>query len=147
MAAALRGFAEDVSKPIEIPKPEPQALPKDLDGPRTTIAHDRAFAFLYRANLDLLRALGTELVFFSPLDEYALLEVDALYLPGGYPEPYLDRLAGNRSIQAAIRAHHAAGMPIPAECGEMLYLLESLPDTRGRTAHMVGLLPSRATRS
>lgn len=102
-----------------------------LDGLRIGIARDSAFAFLYRANLDLLRSLGSKLIFFSPLADQALPDADALYLPGGYPELHLDRLAANRPIQAAIRAHHASGRPMLAECGGMLYVLEPPTDVQG----------------
>jgi cobyrinic acid a,c-diamide synthase len=144
-AAALRGFAEDAPRPIAIRKPELLDLPKPLEGQRIAIARDSAFAFLYRASLDLLRSLGAKLSFFSPLADQTLPDADALYLPGGYPELHLDRLAANRPMKEAICAHHAAGSPILAECGGMLYLLESLTDVQGHSAEMVGLLPGRAT--
>ena len=144
-ATALKGFAEDAPRPIEIRKPASGTVREMLDGLRIGIARDSAFAFLYRANLDLLRSLGAKLIFFSPLADQALPDADALYLPGGYPELHLDRLAANRPIQAAIRAHHASGRPMLAECGGMLYVLESLTDVQGRSTEMVGLLPGRAT--
>ncbi|PZP24161.1 cobyrinate a,c-diamide synthase [Pseudomonas kuykendallii] len=115
-----------------------------LRGVRIGVARDAAFAFLYAANLDLLRRLGAELRFFSPLDDEALPAVDSLYLPGGYPELHLARLAGNRPMRAAIRAHHAAGKPILAECGGMLYLLDGLSDKAGQRGEMLGLLPGEA---
>lgn len=143
-AAALRGFDETALKPVDLPEPEPTPLPAGLAGLRIAIARDRAFAFLYRANLHLLRALDAQLLYFSPLADSALPEADALYIPGGYPELHLDPLAANRPLKAAIRAHHTAGRPILAECGGMLYLLESLTDAQGHTADMVGLLPGHA---
>ena len=115
-----------------------------LTGVRIAVARDAAFAFLYRANLELLNALGAELVFFSPLADSRLPAAEALYLPGGYPELHLDRLAANTAMKAAIRAHHAADKPILAECGGMLYLLESLTDTQGQLAAMAGLMPGQA---
>ncbi|MFP5465876.1 MAG: cobyrinate a,c-diamide synthase, partial [Gammaproteobacteria bacterium] len=36
------------------------ALPKSLNGCRIAVARDPAFSFVYRANLDLLRAMGAE---------------------------------------------------------------------------------------
>jgi cobyrinic acid a,c-diamide synthase len=45
---------------------------------------------------------------------------------------------------AAIRAHHAAGKPLLAECGGMLYLLDSLTDVEGTRAELVGLLKGDA---
>jgi cobyrinic acid a,c-diamide synthase len=64
----------------------PEAPPRLLEGVRIGVARDDAFAFLYRANLDLLRQMGAELHFFSPLADSELPGCDALWLPGGYPE-------------------------------------------------------------
>lgn len=112
-----------------------------LAGVRIGIARDRAFSFLYLANLDLLRAMGAELVFFSPLTATDLPPVDSLYLPGGYPELHLERLSANRAMADALQRHVSAGKPAYAECGGMLYLLESLTDHRGSRAAMAGVLP------
>ena len=114
-----------------------------LAGLRIAVARDAAFAFIYRANLELLVALGAELAFFSPLVDQGLPLADALYLPGGYPELHLTTLAANTAMLAAVRSHHAADKPILAECGGMLYLLESLTDHRGLAADLAGLLPGR----
>ena len=119
-----------------------------LAGLRIGIARDLAFSFLYQANLDLLRAAGADLCFFSPLADAEPPVCDALYLPGGYPELSLQRLADNAPMRAAIRAHQAAGRPILAECGGLLYLLESLApvptSTPAEPLPMVGLLPGHA---
>lgn len=115
-----------------------------LRGVRIAIARDAAFSFIYPANLDALLALGAELVFFSPLYDPGLPPAEALWLPGGYPELHLRVLSNNASMMASIRAHHAAHKPILAECGGMLFLLESLADTQGHRASMVGLMPGAA---
>ncbi len=122
--------------PLDLPPPEPR-----LAGVRIAVARDAAFSFVYRANLDLLQAMGARLIHFSPLKDPALPPCDSLYLPGGYPELHLEALAANRSMQQSIRDHHAAGRPIVAECGGMLYLLRSLTDKTGRRAELTGLLP------
>lgn len=116
-----------------------------LAGVRVAVARDAAFSFLYRANLETLRALGAELSFFSPLaDERVPAATDALYLPGGYPELHAAELAGNSRWRDSVHAHHVAGRPLLAECGGMLALLESLTDTEGCCTPMLGLLPGRA---
>jgi cobyrinic acid a,c-diamide synthase len=115
-----------------------------LRGVRIAVARDAAFSFLYQANLDCLQALGAELRFFSPLRDRALPQADGVYLPGGYPELHLQALQDNAAMRDALRAHHAAGKPLLAECGGMLYLLERLADSDGRQAAMAGLLPGQA---
>jgi cobyrinic acid a,c-diamide synthase len=109
------------------------------------IARDRAFSFLYRANLDLLQALGAELTFFSPLHDSALPDVDSVYLPGGYPELHLAELSANRAMAKALRQHVDAGKPLYAECGGMLYLMESLTDVKGQSVELAGILPGKGT--
>jgi cobyrinic acid a,c-diamide synthase len=120
----------------------PQLL---LAGKRIGIARDRAFSFLYPANLDLLKAMGAELVLFSPLTDADLPSVDSVYLPGGYPELHLPQLSANRSLAQALQKHVDAGKPLYAECGGLLYLLESLADVKGQRANMAGVLPGSAT--
>jgi len=143
-ATALNGVNSELPAPVEFSASRQASCLPYLKGLRIAIARDRAFTFLYRANLDLLGTLGAELSFYSPLDDSALPETDTVYLPGGYPELHLDRLAANQSMKEAIRAHHAAGKPIVAECGGMLYLLDSLSNAEGRSASMAGLLPGKA---
>ncbi len=135
----------DLPPPLAFARESTPAPPRLLQGVRIAIARDAAFAFLYQANLDLLQTMGAELHFFSPLADTALPEADSLYLPGGYPELHLDQLSGNLAMHAAIRAHHAAGKPILAECGGMLSLLETLTDHAGKCAPMMGLLAGHAT--
>jgi cobyrinic acid a,c-diamide synthase len=118
--------------------------PPWLRGLRIAVARDAAFSFIYRANLDILRAMGAQLVFFSPLADSDLPDADSVYLPGGYPELHLARLTANSGMRTALRAHHAQGKPLVAECGGMLYLLESLTDAQGRHAAMAGMLPGQA---
>ncbi len=118
--------------------------PTSLKGLRIAIARDAAFAFIYPANLDLLRALGATLHFFSPLTDDKVPECDALWLPGGYPELHLDVLSNNQTMKASIQHHHEAGKPLLAECGGMLYLLNTLQDKEGNSAPMVRLLPGDA---
>ena len=144
-ADALRASADVALPPtVNFAAPVSCMLEPLLQGVRIGVARDASFAFLYQANLDLLRELGAELVFFSPLADAALPLVDSLYLPGGYPELHLRALADNQGMVKAIRVHHAAGKPILAECGGMLYLLDGLTDKVGTHGAMLGLLPGEA---
>jgi cobyrinic acid a,c-diamide synthase len=108
------------------------------------IARDNAFCFIYPANVKLLEELGATISFFSPLNNEVVDDADSIYLPGGYPELYLDSLESNTRTKASITKHFEAGKPIYAECGGMLYLLESLTDKAGKTNKLLGLLPGNA---
>ncbi|MEA3129373.1 MAG: cobyrinic acid a,c-diamide synthase, partial [Paraburkholderia sp.] len=144
-ALAQTALAE-LPPPVEFGAPMPEALPRLLEGKRIAIARDAAFSFIYPANVTLLETLGAHVDYFSPLADEALPEhADALYLPGGYPELHPAALATSTRSAAAIRAHAAAGKPLVAECGGMLYLLDQLTDTHGTTTPMLGLLPGHAT--
>jgi cobyrinic acid a,c-diamide synthase len=131
--------------PVAFQPAKVESIPKLLDGVRIAIACDAAFSFIYPANLELLAALGAQLTFFSPLADHALPAADAVYLPGGYPELHLEQLTANQAIKTALREHVAAGKPLYAECGGMLYLLDSLTDANGQRGAMTGLLPGDAT--
>jgi cobyrinic acid a,c-diamide synthase len=112
---------------------------------RIGVARDAAFCFYYEDNLDLLRAAGAELVFFSPLADHHLPPgLGGLYLGGGYPELHAERLAANTTLRAAICGFADSGRPVLAECGGFMYLTRALIDLEGREHPMVGIYPCRA---
>lgn len=127
----------DIETPVAI-DPEP---PRALAGKIIAIARDPAFMFLYPANLDTLQALGATLTFFSPLADQPVPDgADAVYLPGGYPELHAETLSRASAWKSSIRAIHAAGIPIVAECGGMMALADTLADQSGAIWPMAGLL-------
>jgi len=111
---------------------------------RVGVAYDAAFCFYYAENLELLKAAGAELIYFSPLHDQALPNVDLLYLGGGYPEIHASRLADNAAMRRAIGAFAARGGAIYAECGGLMYLTQSILDGEGRSHEMVGVFPANA---
>lgn len=116
-----------------------------LQGVRVAVARDAAFSFLYQANLDCLKQLGAELVFFSPLHDAALPpNTQSVYLPGGYPELHLPILQNNADMRASLLAHVQNDKPLYAECGGMLYLLDGLTSVQGERYRMLGLIPGDA---
>ena len=112
---------------------------------RIAVARDPAFCFMYEDNLRLLQEAGAELVFFSPLHDAALpADILGLYLPGGYPELYAGQLDKNYGMKESIRMAAAAGMPIYAECGGFVYLMEGIEATEHQSsADFVGIFPVR----
>jgi len=116
-----------------------------LNNLNIAVAFDAAFCFLYQANLEWLQRMGARLHIFSPLDDDELPPVDAIYLPGGYPELHAAQLAANEVMLDAIRAHINAGKPVLAECGGMMYLTDKLLDLDGNSHDMLGALPGDVT--
>ena len=118
------------------------------DPVRIAVARDEAFCFYYESSFEALRRAGAELVWFSPVrGDHFPENVHGLYLGGGYPERYASALSENENILAAIRSARSDGMPIVAECGGFLYLLESLEGEDGKFYPMAGLLPGDGFRT
>jgi len=115
------------------------------DRPVIAVARDEAFNFTYEDNLDLLRAAGAELVFFSPLYDKGLpAKTSGIVLSGGFPELYAEQLAANLDIRDALRQAHQQNIPIYAECGGLMYLTDTITDLDGQRHPMVGLLPGHS---
>jgi cobyrinic acid a,c-diamide synthase len=127
---------------FDAPAAEP-AQPPLLQGRTIAVARDAAFCFIYPANLDVLGALGAELVFFSPLADEPLPSCDAVWLPGGYPELHAAALAAGTRTCDSLRAHVRAHRPVWAECGGMMPLFESLVSADGQAQATWGLFPGR----
>ena len=136
----------DAVHEIELPpQPDPFAShEKSLAGQRIAVARDAAFDFIYEANLRLLRALGAEILFCSPLTDAELPVADALWLPGGYPELHGQALEQNQSFLESLRLFAQEGKPIYAECGGMLYLADELKCESGESYSLAALLPAKA---
>jgi cobyrinic acid a,c-diamide synthase len=110
---------------------------------RIGLAQDAAFHFYYPDNLEALEAAGCGLARFSPLADSALPDgLDGLYIGGGYPEEHAAALAANASMIESVRRFAAAGRPIYAECGGLMYLSHGIETLDGRSHAMAGLLPT-----
>jgi cobyrinic acid a,c-diamide synthase len=131
----LERFANVEFKFAELPIAEPYLKNKVV-----AIAKDDAFSFIYQANLLILKELGAEVKFFSPLHDAVIPEADALWLPGGYPELHAQKLAENFSMLKSVKEFSAAQKPILAECGGFLYCLEDLTDLNDETHVMASIL-------
>ncbi len=126
--------------------PSPQPSPVKGEGVmRVAVARDQAFSFYYEDNFDILKSLGAELVFFSPLADKALPEgITNLYIGGGYPEVHAERLSANISMLESIKEFVEGGGRVYAECGGFMYLTEGIIDFDGKHHPMAGMFPTRA---
>ena len=115
------------TQPVAFHSAEIPAVEPLLKGVNIGIARDAAFSFIYAANVKLLEAMGARCHYFSPMHDQQLpAELDALWLPGGYPELHAEALADNETMRTAIQAFHQSGKPVIAECGGFLYCLQQL---------------------
>jgi len=107
---------------------------------RIGIIRDSAFQFYYQENLEALQAEGAELVPLNALRDRELPPLDALYIGGGFPENSARELAGNNAFLASLRERVAAGLPVYAECGGLIYLGRSII-LAGESYELAGIFP------
>ena len=106
---------------------EPIWLTKTTDEKtKVGIPFDEAFNFYYQENIEALQANNAEIVFFSPIHDDELPDVDALYIGGGYPEIFKKELSKNGSMLKSIKEFSENNNPIYAECGGLMYLTKSI---------------------
>ena len=94
-----------------------------------------AFAFCYAEHLDILHAMG-KVRYFSPVtsSKRILFEhADLIYLPGGYPESYMNLFSRRDQLREALHRYVERGGRVLAECGGMIWLARSY--TEWDTAH------------
>ena len=121
---------------------------KDGEGPVIAVARDNAFCFIYEDNIELLKKLGCEICFFSPLSDRKMPENAAgLLLCGGYPELYAAQLSANKEMLADIRGKLHSGLPVIAECGGFMYLHDTFEDMDNREHTGVGAVRGKAFRT
>lgn len=118
--------------------------PTDNGRLKIAVAKDEAFNFVYHENIDVLQTMG-EVSFFSPIHDAALPDADFVYLPGGYPELYLEPLSNNKAMRESIKSYVENGGRLLAECGGMMYLSAAIADAEGKEYPMVGVFDQQAS--
>jgi cobyrinic acid a,c-diamide synthase len=142
----------DLDKILEIAQsfeiPYPSSLSSGEDGTRSGqpvkakigIIFDRVFNFYYPENLEALGRAGAQIVFINSLQD-RLPEVDGLYIGGGFPEFFLEKLEGNRELRQDIAEAVEAGLPVYAECAGLMYLCRGIC-WQDRSYQMVSIIPA-----
>ncbi|WP_153723061.1 cobyrinate a,c-diamide synthase [Sporosarcina cascadiensis] len=141
----------DIDQLMEITKAEPIEVSSSIfdrkpeqEEVHIAVAKDAAFNFYYEENLELLRAHGATLHFFSPLqNEEVPAEAQGLYIGGGFPEEFAEQLAANEKTKDSIRNAISRGLPTVAECGGYMYLTEEIIDRQAQSFPMLGVIPGR----
>ncbi|EHP83826.1 Ni-sirohydrochlorin a,c-diamide synthase [Methanotorris formicicus] len=96
------------------------------------VAYDEVFNFYYWDNFDALEENGAKIEFFSPLNDKEIPNCDIIYIGGGYPEEFAEKLSNNKEMLEAIRNFDGK---IYGECGGLMYLTNSINGIK-----MLGLL-------
>ncbi|MDO4692783.1 MAG: cobyrinate a,c-diamide synthase [Porphyromonadaceae bacterium] len=131
----------------QCPTPQRAESPSQANssrGLRIAVARDEAFNFIYQENILALERLG-KVSYFSPIRDSKLPDADLVYLPGGYPEFYLEALVSNCAMREHIRLYAESEGKVLAECGGMMYLCRSIIDEVGTSYPMCGVLDNEAT--
>ncbi|WP_352420203.1 cobyrinate a,c-diamide synthase [Proteiniborus sp.] len=132
---------EDI-EPIENPAKE---IFMKYKGLKIGIAMDTAFSFYYQHNLQLMEEAGVQLLPFSPVNDINVpIGVDGLYIGGGFPEMFAEKLEENISMREDIKALLESGLPAYAECGGLMYLTEGIVDLQGHYYNMVGFFGTKS---
>lgn len=138
----------DLDQLLDVTKAAPLAVTSSVFTKQTeqtctiAVAKDAAFNFYYEENLELLQANGANLVYFSPLaDEEVPEEADGLYIGGGFPEEFAEKLSKNERAKQSIQSFIASKRPTFAECGGFMYLTEAIETLDGERFDMVGAIP------
>lgn len=112
---------------------------------KIAVAKDAAFNFYYEESLNELKRRSAEIIYFSPLESETLPEnISGLIIGGGFPEMFAEKLQANKKIRAAIRTAAENNLPVYAECGGFMYLMNSITDFGGRNFEMCGVIPACA---
>jgi len=109
--------------------------------PKIGVLQDASFSFYYPENIEALKELGADVVPINALVDCQLpVDLDGLYIGGGFPEVFAAELEDNVTLRAEIKRAGEKGLPIYAECGGLMYLGRSII-TPSQNFEMVGLLP------
>lgn len=106
---------------------------------KVAVAMDEAFCFYYRDNLEFIKKLGADIVYFSPIHDKSLPPADCYIFGGGYPELYAKELSENKKMLEDVKSACERNDPVLAECGGYLYLKESIRDPEGHEMKMAGV--------
>ncbi len=105
------------------------------------IAKDDCFNFIYNHQILEWQKNGVHLSFFSPLrDEMPDSNAQAIFLPGGYPEIYAERLAKANFFIESMRRAANDGVIIYGECGGYMVLGQAIITKSKQKIPMLGLL-------
>ena len=117
-----------ISKRFKMPSPSPIPVKEKEreEGPQVKIGviFDQVFNFYYPENLEGLRQWGADLVFINSLQD-RLPQVDGLYIGGGFPEFFLEKLEKNKELrQDTLEGDRSRPSGLCGMCGSHVFIPE-----------------------
>ena len=110
-------------------------------GQHISVAKDEAFCFIYEHMLKQWKTENREISFFSPLlDEPPSNNADGIFLPGGYPELFSERLSNNHIFKKGMEDASNREKVIYGECGGYMVLGKSIINKKGEEHNMLNML-------
>jgi len=133
-----------ISKRFRMPSPSPIPVKekerKEGTQVKIGVIFDQVFNFYYPENFEGLRQWGADLVFINSLQD-RLPQIDGLYVGGGFPEFFLEKLEKNKELRQDLWKAIDQGLPVYAECAGLMYLSQKI-HWQGRSYEMVGAIPA-----
>lgn len=136
----LEKLLEIAEKAEELPEVERKIIEKDIDA-KVAVALDKSFNFYYVQNLDLLKSMGADFSFFSPLEPDFPEDADGILIGGGYPEIFASEF--NRDSMSSLKKKIEDDCPAYAECGGLMFLCKKLV-VSGRKFEGAGVISAEA---
>jgi cobyrinic acid a,c-diamide synthase len=124
----------------------PQAWLSDrgAGGPLVMVAGGKGFTPWSRDSIEVLRSGGAQIRRLDLIEDHSLPpEASGLVLAGTIWPADLIALAANELLLRDVRERIETGLPTVALGGGMLYLLQEVQDSLGRTARLAGVLPGQ----
>jgi len=127
---------------IEVKKPKFRMTIKKqkLKKTKIGIVYDNVFRFYYPETIEQLSERA-EVTFIDSMKDKKLPDIDVLYIGGGFPEVFAEKLEKNKQLRSRIYDFCESGKKVYAECGGLLYLGKSIVTKEGEEFEMVGFLP------
>lgn len=112
------------------------------------IARDDAFSFGYSYNYELIKKMGGEIVWFSPLNDSDLpQDLDGIIIGSGYVTDYLERLSENKGFLNCLIQKLENGIPAIIEGAGNILIGKEYRDQVGNTYKFAGYMDNTFSES
>ena len=135
----IKSLLSSRPKPTFVSNPQPN-ININIERP-IAIAQDKVFHFQYPETKDFLLDLGIPILQWSiSKDEEIPEDVEAVIIPGGFPEKYAEEVSSSGKSLKSLKNFLKKGF-IYAECGGMMILGDYILDENEKMHKMAGVLP------